>query len=415
MLKKLTWLLAALGVALLVAACGSSGDSSSSEATSSSGSSETGSAEQASNEASSDESGEYVELMGDSKYSTPTLVPAAKAEKEGEEFADPEPAKLPNLTVGWVNFAKAAESGIRGEYEFVEAAKAIGWKVTTCDGGGTSTGYVNCMNTLLNENVDAIATAALEPSVISAQIKQAHSRGIPVVSAGAKVKLGEYDGAFYPVEKVAPKLVADFMIEKLEEKEGTKEIVIHTFPAGFAEARAEGVREAIKSHPDIKIVAENPVEAADAVGGTKKTTETEITQYPDLAAIVDPFDSAISGSAQAIATKLPGEGFPEAPLLVGWDALLGSQPYMRQEPPLIAALGDNDYGADSWIAIDQLAQFFARKTPVSKEPEPDYGIDYLSPQLVTPEDLLSEERYPPNHSNYWAFFKGKWATEFGAE
>ncbi|MBS1878703.1 MAG: substrate-binding domain-containing protein [Actinobacteria bacterium] len=411
-MKKLTLLLAALAFAVVLSACGSSGGSTTGES-STSGSAESASGGESIN--TSSKNSEYAELMGNSKYSTPTLVPAAKAEKEGEEFADPKPAKLPKLTVGWVNFAKAAESGVRGEYEFIEAAKALGWKVIACDGGGTSTGYTNCMNTLLSQNVEAIATAALEPSVIGAQIKEAHARGIPVVSAGAKVKLGEYDGAFYPTEKITPKLVAEFMIEKLEEKEGTKEIVIHTFPAGFAEARAEGIREAIKSHPDIKIVAENPVEAADAVGGTKKTTETEITQYPNLAAIVDPFDSAISGSAQALATKLPGKAFPEAPLLVGWDALLGSQPYMRQQPPLIAALGDNDYGADSWIAADQLAQYFARKTPISKEPEPNYGIDYLSPQLVTPEDLLTEERYPPNKSNYWAFFKAKWHKEFGVE
>ena len=88
---------------------------------------------------------------------------------------------------------------------------------------------------------------------------------------------------------------------------------------------------------------------------------------------------------------------------------------MRKDPPLIAALVDTDYGADGWIALDQLAQYFARETPISKEPEPDYGIDYLSTQLVTPENLLAEEHYPPNKSNYWAFFKGKWGKEFGVK
>lgn len=413
MLKKLTCLLAALAFAIVLAACGSSGDSSSNES-SPTPTAETENADGESTTASS-ESDEYVELMGDSKYSTPTLVPAAQAIKEGEEFANPKPAKLPQKTIGFVNFAKAAESGLRSEYEFVEPAKVLGWKVIPCDGAGTSTGYVNCMNTLLNQNVDAIYTTAIEPSVISAQIKQAHAKGVPVVSGNAKVELGEYDGAFYPTEELGGKIGGEFLVEKLEELEGTKEIAIHTFPVGFAEARVEGVMNAIKSHPDIKVVAEHPVEAADAVGSTKKATETELTQYPDLAATVDPFDSAIAGTAQALATKLPGKGFPDAPLVMGWNALIGSQAYMRTNPPQVAGLVDTDYGADGWIALDQLAQFFSRDTPISKEPEPDYGIDYLSTQLVTPENLLAEERYPPNKSNYWAFFEGKWQKEFGVK
>ncbi len=405
MFKKLICVAALLGIAVLVAACGSSGSSSD---TTDSGGEGGATADSAGN-------GEYVELMGDSKYSTPTLVAAAQGEKEGEQFANPKPAKLPTITIGAVNFAKAAESGLRSEYELIEAAKVLGWKVIPCDGGGVPTGYVNCMNTLLNQNVDAIVNGAIEPSVVSAQIKQAHSRGIPVLSYGAKTELGEYDGAFFPTEELAGKMGGEFLVEKLEELDGTKEIAFHTFPLGFAEARVEGVMNEIKSHPDIEVVAEAPVEAADAVGSIKKATETELTEYPDLAATVDPFDSAIAGTAQAVATKLPGKEFPDAPLVMGWNALLGSQAYMRTEPPEIAGLVDTNYGATAWIAVDQLAQDFARKAPISKEPEPDYGIDYLSTQLVTPEDLLAEERYPPSKSNYWAFFKGKWKKEFGVE
>lgn len=404
MFKKLMCLSLAFVALVAFAACGSDSDTSESTSSSAPSGGETESA-------SSDKG--YVELMGDSKYSTPTLVSAAQGEKEGEEFANAEPAKLPKIKVGFINFAKAAESGVRSEYEFVEPAKVLGWDVVTCDGGGIPTGYTNCMNTLLNEDVEAIYTTAIEPSVIAAQIKQAKAKGIPVVSGNAKVKLGEYDGAFFPTEEKGAELGAEFLVEQLEGVEGPKEIAMHTFPAGFAEQRANGIFKAVEENPEFEIVAEAPVEAADAVGSTKKATETEITQYPELSAIVDPFDSAIAGTAQAVATKMPGKAFPEAPLVMGWNALLGSQAYMRRDPPLIAGLIDTDYGACGWIALDQLAQFFARDTPISKEPEPDYGIDYLSTQLVTPEDLLEEERYPPNKSNYWAFFKGKWKKEFG--
>lgn len=412
MVKKLACLLAALGMVVVLAACGSSSGSSSSGSNSSAGSQ---AAEGTENAAATSGDGEYVELMGDSKYSTPTLEPAAKAEKEGEEFADPKPAKLPEVTVGYLNFAKAAESGIRAEYEFNEAAKVLGWKVISCDGGGTPTGYTNCMNTLLNQNVEAILTGAVEPAVISAEIKQAHAKDIPVLSGGAEVELGEYDGTFYPLDEEATKLNTEFLLEEFKELDGKKEVAIHTFPLTFVKNRAAGIKKALKGNPEIEIVAEDPIETADVVGSAKKVTETEITQFPNLAAIIDPFDSGITGSAQAIATKLPGKSFPEAPLLIGYHALLGSQAYMRTEPPLISAIADNNYVSSSWVAADQLAEYFARGTQITKEPEPDYGIDYTSNQLVTPESLLAEERYPPDKSNYWAFFKGKWAKEFGIE
>ena len=399
MTKKLLTALVALGLLLGIAACGSSSDS-------------TSSGSETSSETTTEESsggGAAGELMGDSKYSTPSEESAAEGEEKGEEAAG-KPAKLPAIKVGFLQIAGTIESARRSEYEYVTAAKALGWTPVTCDAQGLPTGFTNCMSTLLNQGVKAITTIGIEPSLITAQIKQAEAKGVPVVEFAAQVKLGDYSGAYYPDEAKAGEQASKFFIEELEAR-GGGEIVEHTYPAGFAEERLAQLTDSLKGNSNISVAQKLTVEVADPVGSAAKATETAITQFPNLAGIFDSFDTAVAGDAQAIATKLPGKTGEEIPLLVGFNANLGTQQYMRKG--IIAAVSDDNYAAGGWVAADQLAQFFARETPISKEPRPKYPIEFQAPKLVTAEELPEEETYVPSESNYQAFFSAKWKKEFG--
>jgi ABC-type sugar transport system substrate-binding protein len=403
MLKKLLVVFVAIGLIVGVAACGSSGSSSSGST-----GSEEGSTEAASN-------GEFVEMMGDSKYSTPTLESKEEAEEKGEAFAsetNPKPAKLAPIKVGVLLIAGTVESVRRSEYEFVTAAKALGWSPITCDAQGLTTGFTSCMNTLLNQGAKAIATIGIEPSLIAPQLAEAKAKGVPVIEYAGKVEMGGYSGAYYPDDAKVGQVVSDYFIEQVEARGGS-EVAEHSFPAGFTEERLEQLTNALKSKPEIKVVQKSTVDAADPVGSAAKATETAITQFPNLAGILETFDTAIAGDAQAIATKLPGKTGEEIPLLVGFNANLGTQVYMRKG--IIAAVGDVNYVASGWVAADQLAEYFGRETALSKEPRPEYPIEFDNPKLVKADELPEGETYIPDESNYQAFFKAKWKKEFGVE
>ena len=80
----------------------------------------------------------------------------------------------------------------------------------------------------------------------------------------------------------------------------------------------------------------------------------------------------------------------------------------------IDAVSDVPYDASGWVAVDQIAEFEARETPMSPEPQPDYpGIgtvyDYV---VVDSSNLPPEGEYRVPENDYQTFFKTKWSNEF---
>jgi ribose transport system substrate-binding protein len=355
-----------------------------------------------------------------SKPASSGFDPQAEGEKAAKESGGK--TELPKKTIGFLNIIRAIESADRAEKAFTAAGEALGWKVISCDGQGDPTKIAGCADTLLNQGADAIATNGVEAAQITSALRRAKSKNIPFVECTSNVSPSKlFWGIYGPDEVKSGELAAQHLIKRLSKEEGTKEIAVHSFPTGFASLRTKALKDAVKGNPDIKIVDEVDTDLADPAGSTAKAVAAELTQYPDLKAVWVAFDIAIPGAAQAIQQKLGRKEFPERPLVVGFNANTASLQWMDRG--IIDALSDTAFENTCWGAVDQFAEFYAR----DKKPEHgsqyetiqlDYGEELTPPQLVTkdniPDKPASDAVDPmPQPTDWPAFFKAKWAAEFG--
>ncbi len=355
---------------------------------------------------------------------TTAADPDFDAVAEGEKAADKAggSVELPKKKIGFLNIIHAIESAARAEAAFKTAGEELGWEVISCDGQGDPTKIAACADTLLNQGAEAIATNGVEAAQIKPALEKAKSDGIPFVECTSDVSPSKlFAGEYGPDEAAAGKLAADFLIKQILASDRDKTIAVHSFPTGFASKRTQALLDALKEHPEIKVVDTVDTDLADPAGSTQKAVDAELTRFPKLGAIWVAFDIAIPGAAQSVQQKYPGAGPGERPILTGFNANTASLQWMKRG--VIDALSDTAFENTCWVAVDQFAEYYARDTKVAQAPDggtfaPDYGFDYVKPQLVTKDNIpgkpASDAVDPmPQPYDAPAFFKAKWAKEFG--
>ena len=388
MRRRFTWAcLAALvcALALLAAACGDDDDSSSTPAADTTA------------QGAGDERTQIAEESG---------LAAAGAAGTAVE--------VPKITVGFVNIVGAVESAQRAERTFNEATDVLGWTVNRCDAQGDPTKMARCADTLLDQNVDVLVVLGIEPSLIKAQLNKAKKQNVPVVEFSGQVAADPlFAGTYYPDEPAAGQVLTDYLVEKLNAlPDETVPIAVTDYPVEWSTARTDTLKAAVADQSKIDIAVEATTDAANLVEGTRKQVNDQLTANPDLKALWFGFDSAGQAGAQAASAKFPGKTFPDKPLVVTFHADLATIDLMRQGA--IDAVSDVPYDASGWVAVDQIAQFVARETPMASEPQPQYeGIgdtyDYV---VVDSSNLPPEGEYRTPEHDYQTFFTTKWSNEF---
>ncbi len=387
MKRRFTWVgLAALvcGLAIVAAACGSDSSSSSSAA-------------------------DTTAQGGD----------AARAEKAKESglaaaTAAGTPVALPATTVGFVNIVGAVESAQRAERTFKEAATVVGWKVNSCDAQGDPTKMARCADTLLDQNVDVLVVLGIEPSLIKAQLNKAKKQNVPVVEFSGQVAPDPlFAGTYYPDESKAGQVLTDYLMPKLTELSAdTVPIAVTDYPVQWSTERTDTLRAAVKDQSKVKIAVEATTDAANLVEGTRKQVNDQLTANPNLKAFWFGFDSAGQAGGQAVSAKFPGKQFPDKPMVVTFHADLATVELMRGGA--IDAVSDVPYDASGWVAVDQIAGFLGRDTPMSPLPQPEYEgmgtiYDYV---IVDTTNLPPAGEYRVPENDYQTFFTTKWKNEF---
>jgi ABC-type sugar transport system substrate-binding protein len=321
--------------------------------------------------------------------------------------------ELPAKTIGILQIVGGIESADRVEDQLKAAAGEVGWKTNVCDGAGDPTKWVTCGNSLLDQGVDAVVAIGIDPGQIRGVVNKAQSAGTPIMAVSGEVPPG-YDAAFYPDEQLAGRLLAESVIEQLNglgEDPATLAVIDFALPS--IHARTVVLDDLLEDEPGIDVVARADTDATNLVPGTRKQTTDILTANPDLNALWYAFDTAGQAAAPVVATKYPGKQFPDRPLLATFHADLGTVELMRQGA--IDEVLDVNYDASSWMAIDALAEFFARNAPFPTESSPDYpGVGELFDyQLVTTDNLPPEGQYVETEVDVPAYFTAKWNAEFG--
>jgi ABC-type sugar transport system substrate-binding protein len=337
-----------------------------------------------------------------------------RAKAAGEEMAaeEGEPVDLEPKTIGVLQIVGAAETIQRDTDGLEQAAEILGWKLNICDGEGDPAKMAACGNTLLNQKPDAIIGLNVEAAPVQAQMKRAQSDGIPWLNAGGPAAPSPlFSAQVVEDETEIGHIMAQFLIDKMG-GEGT--IATTEFPPILAlEQRMAAFYELIDEQPGMETVDKHTVNFTDLTADVRRWSTATLTKHPDLGAFGLCVDTDPVAVASVVQSKFRGKQYPERPLIVGSQGDLANLDLIRKGQ--VDAVSETAISATAWMAIDQLAEHFARDKPFAENARESYPLDFLEAQLVTKENVPSEANvYVDPPEDFVAFFTAKWAKEFNA-
>lgn len=351
-----------------------------------------------------------------------TLAPAAFAQSEdisaaGAALAGP-PVAMPEHTIGILQLNAQAEVAFRIAEGARIPAERLGWNVIVCDSLGDPARMASCSESLLNQGVDAILTVAIEPAPVMAQLRRANEAGVPWLTLGGGTTPNELISAQYaPLETEMSDLLHAYLIAQLADRPGNEHtMAISTFSQVWAGKERSDDLYADLEGTNITVVDEHVSDLANQIADARQSVTSQLTAYPNVDALLGTANHTVPVMGQLVAQWFPGKDFPDRPLVVGYlDDLVNLNSVRLGEVDAIATMR---LDAASYVAIDQLAQLFARGTPLNADAylqsEDVYGIDLREATLVTADNLPPEGEYVEPAADFISFFNAKWQAEFGA-
>lgn len=191
-------------------------------------------------------------------------------------------------------FFEAADRGAQ------EAAKELGNVEIIYTGPTTTTaeGQIEVINSLIAQDVDAIAVSANDPDALVPALQKAMQRGITVISwdsgvapEGRQMHLSPSSNEL--IGQTIIKLAADHLPEG-----GEVAVLSATSTSTNQNVWIEEMNKVMGNYPDIKVVA--TVYGDDLADKSYREAQGLIQTYPDLKAIIAPTSVGIVAAAQAV-------------------------------------------------------------------------------------------------------------------
>ncbi len=332
-------------------------------------------------------------------------------------------AELPRLTIGYLQVLGASEAAQRLELTAKDAVDYLGWDWEYCDAEGVPDAMQTCLEGLINSGVDAIVTDGTTVEVIVEGLARARAAGIPFVNSGGTQSFYHlYAASFNPNDAALGRVLAEWMVDN-SEGDGPVQISSAAF-AKWGTDREDSLRAAIEG-TGITTGAEEMVDFADVVGTAADAAANWLLQSPDSVAFWLTFDLAALGVGPVITERFPGMSPPDRPMVLTFYANCTTQQQMLAGGVDASAEENLEWG--SYVAMDQIASYYAKGMQFSEELRPYYldadgdAVQFSVPFIVTPEDLEDEctpgrGPYPtptdPSWRDYVAFFEARWAAEY---
>jgi ribose transport system substrate-binding protein len=221
-----------------------------------------------------------------------------------------------------------------------DACKAAGYQLILTDQKSNQQAEVSGSIDLINQGISALIISPNEPAALPAVIDKAHQANIPIV-IGDVGFAGKYDAYIVSNNEEGAKLAAQYMIEQVKDKSGTKEILLIEVHPGAAvrEPRIRGFADEIKKHSDFKIVAS--LNGNDTVQGGYQAAENTLSANPNLSGIYACNDPEAEGAVQAL--KAAGKNGAKDVCLVGFN---GDPPSLEliKNGEMAATIRQDPYG-----------------------------------------------------------------------
>jgi ribose transport system substrate-binding protein len=222
----------------------------------------------------------------------------------------------------WQAYAKGIE----------DAAKAAGYGFELSDQKSSEQTQVSGSIDLINKGVSALVVSPVQPPALPAVIDAAHEAKIPVIIGDVGVA-GDYDAFVLSDNEGGGKMAAQYMVEKLKDRPGTKEVLVIELHPGSAvgEVRVKGFVDELAKYSDFTIVAS--LNGNDTVEGGYQVTQDTLSAHPELAGIYAANDPEAIGAVQVL--KANGKNGVTDVLVVGFNA----------DPPALELIKAGDMAA----------------------------------------------------------------------
>ncbi len=270
----------------------------------------------------------------------------------------------------WQQYAKGVE----------DAAKAANAQFVLSDQKSSQETEVSGSLDLINQGISALVVSPVQPPALPAVVDAAHKAKIPVIIGDVGAE-GDYDAFVLSDNYGGGKQAALYMVDKLKDKSGTKEVLLIALHPGSAvgEVRAAGFRDEMKNHSDFKIVAE--LNGNDTVQGGYQVTKDTLAANPNLAGIYATNDPEAEGAAQAL--KTAGKNGVKDVLLVGFN---GDAPALEliKNGDMAATIRQDPYGQGKAAVEAALAMLNGQ--PVKYSDDKTRSI-YFPVTLVTADNV----------------------------
>ncbi|MGH3716593.1 MAG: substrate-binding domain-containing protein [Micromonosporaceae bacterium] len=175
------------------------------------------------------------------------------------------------------------------------AAGAVdGFEVKIADAAQDNSKQVSDVENFITQQVDLLIISPNEAKPLTAVVKKAYDKGIPVIVLDRKVE-GDAYTAFIGGDNVEiGKKAGEYYASTLLPDGGTVVEIAGLPGATPAKERADGFREGIKSNPKIKIVATQPGDWLREKG--QSVMDAMLSSHPDIDAVYAHNDPMAEGA-----------------------------------------------------------------------------------------------------------------------
>ncbi|MEV0326994.1 substrate-binding domain-containing protein [Micromonospora echinospora] len=201
------------------------------------------------------------------------------------------------------------------------AANSVpGFTVVVADAAQDNSKQVADVENFLTQRIDLLIISPNEAKPLTAVVRKAHDRGVPVIVLDRKVE-GEAYTAFIGGDNVAIGRAAGEFYARTLLPDGGKVIEITGLPGSTPAAeRAQGFREGIAGNPKIEIVASQPGDWLREKG--QSVADALLKAHPDAAAVYAHNDPMAEGAylaakAAGVHTKVKFTGIDALPVPSG--------------------------------------------------------------------------------------------------
>jgi ABC-type sugar transport system substrate-binding protein len=306
--------------------------------------------------------------------------------------------KPEKMTIGFVEITEAAPVVLAVQKELKRGIEMLGWEMKTVNANGDPAQMAAGVSAMVNQNVDAVVTLAIQPAAAAQGLAAAKAKGIPTIILGAPAVDPEklYDVSYAPDDAKLATMVAEQLVKDLGGKGKILQFDASGQPA--IEARTKAL-EAVLAKSDVKAAQKHETDLANGVQDTQSTVSSALRANPAIKAIWASQDFAYAPAVKTVLSQNLGKAGVYSIYLTP-----EAFPILR-EGKVPTAVADSPLKDVAWYALDSLVNKLILDKKDWVTPTSVKELPYV---LVTPENVPDGDSYP--YDDVKPFFQERWAN-----